>query len=139
MIHSPFLFSSQGSEPTASSSGSLKACPSSATPKATPTVDCPPVHDKQNLRDLEEKRKRLLNKVELAKQGWTGVASKKAAAAAATSQSAATPADNRRKPIGDLPGFISLSQYSSDDEEDEATETKAAAGDKEEEIDERLI
>ena len=72
--------------------------------------------------------------MELAKQGWTGVASKRTsaiAAAATTSQSSEAPLNNRRKPIGDLPGFISLSQYSSD-EEVEATET---SGD-EKEIDE---
>ena len=64
---------------------------------------------------LEEKRQRLLAKVELAKQGWTGVSS--ASKEASTSKSA--PQIDSRPPIGNLPAFIPLGGDSSSEEEAE--------------------
>ena len=84
--------------------------------------------------EMEAKRKRLLRKIELAKQGWTGVS-----VSAVIDEDEATPDDKlddsgpyekiasdddeedevttHRPPIGQLGDFISLAGYSSEDEE----------------------
>ena len=89
---------------------------------------------------LEAKRKRLLRKVELAKQGWTGVATATGEPSQSQSESKAdgddldtTPYEEidedeegddaaadqtvlRRPPVGELPSFIPLSRDSGDED-----------------------
>lgn len=83
--------------------------------------------------EMEAKRKRLLRKIELAKQGWTGVSvvpviDEDAAAddklddsgpyeKIATDDEEDEGTTRSRPPIGQLGDFISLAGYSSEDEE----------------------
>ena len=78
--------------------------------------------------ELEGKRKRLLRKIELAKQGWTGVSVSVIKDEAQElddsgpyekidSDSSGEDEKVTREPIGQLGDFISLAGYSSEDEE----------------------
>ena len=79
--------------------------------------------------ELESKRKRLLRKIELAKQGWTGVSvsvikdedkeelNDSGPYEKIDSDSSGEDEKVSREPIGQLGDFISLAGYSSEDEE----------------------
>ena len=94
---------------------------------------------------METKRKRLMRKVELAKQGWTGLGTASELSRGQRNQSGSTNADGgdlddsgpyeeideddeedavddtvlRRPPVGELPSFIPLSRESDDEDGDD--------------------
>jgi len=73
------------------------------------------------MEEMEAKRKRLLRKIELAKQGWTGVTVTAEPAAALDDSGPYERIDSAeeeaRPPVGQLGDFISLAGYSSEEEE----------------------
>merc|ERR1719150_3580329 len=109
--------------------------PATATSTAGTSEDVAEARTELSLSEVEAKRRRLLRKIELAKQGWTGVSVSAVAgdtahapdsledslASLASGPYETIPSEEeeevRRPAMGQLGDFISLAGYSSEDEE----------------------